>query len=66
MTKNQKKVISGLALWLYDDYELDLEWYWNTKRGAVEWADVLKAVNKKDKDSAEALAEILEYEGVFS
>ena len=66
MNKKQKEVIRGVAAWLYDDYELDLEWYWNSKSGAVNWSDVLRAVNKKDESSAEALAEMLEYQGIYS
>lgn len=66
MNNNHKDLITRIALWLHQDFELDLEWYWDHANGTVDWGSVLQAVSEKDENLAEYLAEMLEYEGVYN
>lgn len=62
----EKNVTRNIAAWLDEEFEIDLEHYWNSKTEKVNWEELLKNLRAEDESSAESLAEMLEYEGIYS
>jgi len=66
MSNKEKNLTRGIAGWLSEEFQIDLEHYWNSKTEKVEWEELLKNLKAEDESSAEDLAEMLEYEGIYS
>lgn len=66
MTNKERKVIGGVAGWLYADHDIYLDSYWDYETEKVDWDGLLKELRSVDESSAESLADMLEHEGIYS
>jgi hypothetical protein len=66
MTNKERKVIEGVAGWLYADHDIYLDAYYNYQTEKIDWDGLLKELRLKDESTSEALAEMLEHEGIYS
>jgi hypothetical protein len=66
MNNKEKNLTSSIAGWLSEEFEIDLEHYWNSKTEKVDWEELLKNLRVEDESASDSLAEMLEGEGIYS